>query len=424
MNSDGVAARPRVRLAILQPTSHCNLNCVYCYVPERSNSSLMSDAVVRAAAVFTFSTAPPDQESFTFAWHAGEPLAAGIEFYRRAFRIIADEAPGGSTIRHLIQTNATLVNASWCEFFSGHQMEFGVSLDGPRDLHDSSRVNWAGRGSFDQAMRGVKLLRDAGYNPNAICVLTPRSLDAADELYDFFAENAFPSVGFNLEESEGAHARSRHADADETSLRSRYTAFMRQIWKRWYSDRGRMRIREIEQELGCIFQSRIDPNFVAVPDEAIPFADITIRRDGEISTFSPEFASTASSEYQNFVIGNVLVDTPDSVTNSTAFQRLSGDIEKGRNACQKRCSYYRVCGAGFQSNRYAEHGNLLATETVTCRIHKMALNDTVTSELNAMSNRQAGLPSGWLEEADRPPTEPERDDRREPRVEGRAVVHE
>ena len=213
----------RVRLAILQPTSLCNLNCSYCYVPDRTDSSLMTDEVVRAGADFVYAIAPPDQTTFTFLWHAGEPLAAGLDFYRRAFPIVQDAAAPDHTIRHSMQTNATLITQQWCDFFREHTIDFGVSIDGPRHLHDSSRRNWAGRGSFTRAMKGVSLLRGSGFNPSAICVLTPASLDEPDAIYDFFLDNRFPSVGFNFEESEGAHARSRHLDSTEATVRQKYT---------------------------------------------------------------------------------------------------------------------------------------------------------------------------------------------------------
>lgn len=378
----------RVRLAILQPTSLCNLNCSYCYVPDRTDSSLMTDEVVRAGADFVYAIAPPDQTTFTFLWHAGEPLAAGLDFYRRAFPIVQDAAAPDHTIRHSMQTNATLITQQWCDFFREHTIDFGVSIDGPRHLHDSSRRNWAGRGSFTRAMKGVSLLRGSGFNPSAICVLTPASLDEPDAIYDFFLDNRFPSVGFNFEESEGAHARSRHLDSTEATVRQKYTRFMEHIWQRWRTDQGRLRIREFERELTSILQFQRDPAFVATPDEAIPFVNIAIRRDGGISTFSPELASTASAEYADFVIGNVLTDTPATVAASPALRRLHADVELGRTACKHRCAYYALCGGGFQSNRYAEHGTLTATRTSTCQVQRIALTDMVVTKLATISAQQ------------------------------------
>ena len=344
----------------------------------------MSDEVVRRAAQFVFAAMPAEQTEVIFLWHAGEPLAARMDFYRRAFSIIETEAGSRIHVRFSFQTNATLVNDKWCRFFANHDVTLGVSIDGPRHIHDSSRVSWGGTGSFDRTMRGISVLRAHGYNPPAICVLTPRSLDQPDAIYEFFLENRFPSVGFNVEESEGVYTRSRHLDASQSDVRWAYFRFMRRIWQRRLKDGNRLRVREFERELAMIEDIRRDPTFVATPDEVRLFANITIRRDGSISTFAPELASTPSVEYGDFTVGNVLNDTPLTVRAGTAVARLQRDIQAGRDACKATCPYYPLCGAGYQSNRYAERKSLMATETVACQLHRKALTDVVLTELAAL----------------------------------------
>ena len=142
-----------------------------------------------------------------------------------------------------------------------------------------------------------------------------------------------------------------------------------------------MRIREFSQELTCIRELQSDPDFVRLPDEVIPLAILTVAKDGSLSTFGPELASTRSKAYGNFVIGNVLTDTPSEVASRQPFKRLARDVGVGRTRCEETCSYYSLCGGGFQSNRIAEHGTLFATETTTCRLHRQTLADVVLSEL-------------------------------------------
>lgn len=376
---------PPVRLAVLQPTSLCNLNCSYCYVPDRRNALLMSEEVVKAAASFVLKAAPRGQTEFRFLWHAGEPLAAGIDFYKRAFAAIDDLLPHGASVRHSIQTNGTLVTVDWCRLLQAYNVSVGISIDGPRRLHDANRVAWSGRGSHERTMRGLELLRAHGFNPAAICVLTPIALECPDEIYDFFRQQNFPSVGFNVEESEGTHPRSRHLDSTDSELRGKYVRFMRRLWERWSADRGALRVREFERELAMICDLQESADFVATPDEVIPFANITIRRDGAISTFAPELASTRSRKYDDFVVGNVLFDEPADVLQGDALRKLQRDVERGRKACKLTCAYFALCGGGFQSNRIAEHGTLEATATSTCRVHRMALTDVVLSKLGDLS---------------------------------------
>lgn len=371
-----------VRLAVIQPTSLCNLNCRYCYVPDRMNAQLMTPAVLRATIEFVLAALPDGQREVVFLWHAGEPLTAGLHFYRSAFALVAERAEQrGVKARHSFQTNATLVTDEWAELFGSVDTSIGVSIDGPRHLHDANRVGWNDRGSFDRVMRGVRTLRRHDFDPAAICVLTRRSLAEPDAIYDFFSEERFPSVGFNVEETEGAHQTSSLVPDDGEDIRAEYAAFMERLWARRQADGGRLRVREFERELAMIRELQRDAEFVPVPDEAVPFANITIRRDGAVSTFSPELASSSSTRYGDFVIGNVLTHTPEQVRAGAALMTIASDVEAGRAHCRRECPYFPVCGGGFQSNRVAEHGSLAASETHTCRVHRKVLADVVLTKL-------------------------------------------
>ncbi len=372
-------------LVILQPTALCNLNCSYCYLPDRRDRELMSDEVLQACASFVFSCDLRGSE-IEFLWHAGEPLAAGLAFYKRAFALIAERAPKGLRVRHIVQMNGTLLNQAWCDLFAEYEVDTGLSVDGPAEIHDLSRRTWSGRPTHAKVMQGYRLLRRNGLVPGALCVLTPESLKWPDKMYDFFKEAGFRSVGFNVEESEGVYRRSRLQEVAAEQIRASYDSFMRRIWQRWRADGGPMIIREFHVMLGCMLTAH-EPDLVREPLEAIPFSIITIRRDGRLSTFSPELASTPSSEYGNFILGNVLTDTPSQVARSAEFARLRDEVAVGQERCKQSCEYYKLCGGGFQSNRFTEHGSFHATETLTCRLHRKTLADVIVDELASESRK-------------------------------------
>lgn len=353
----------------------------------------MSESVLRAAASYIFAREEKDRSvdrCVQLSWHAGEPLAAGIPFYARAFEVIASLAPSGVSVRHVMQTNGTLVNTAWCDFFREYGVRIGLSIDGPAELHDSNRITWGGRGSHDRAMRGYRLLREYGFNPGVICVLTRESLMQADLIYDFFVRAGFTSISFNVDEKEGANATSSLSREDFDSVRQSYAAFMRRLWHRWRADASTIHIREFDHILTCINKLQLDPSFVREPDEVVPFGIITVRRDGGISTFAPELASTTSAKYGDFLLGNVLSDTPEHFEKGLPFQRLAREVLAGRDLCRQTCQYYALCGGGFQSNRIAEHGSLRATETQTCRLHRQTLIDVVVDELVRETNAIRG----------------------------------
>ena len=142
--------------------SSCNLNCEYCYYQGKENLyrtgsiSEMSDAVLeKYTKEYIQSQQVPD---ITFVWQGGEPVLAGLDFYRKAV-LMQHKYAGGKRIRNAFQTNGTLLTDEWCRFFAGEGFLVGISVDGPREIHNQYRTNKIGIPSFDQAMKGIDLLR-------------------------------------------------------------------------------------------------------------------------------------------------------------------------------------------------------------------------------------------------------------------------
>ncbi|MFA7620779.1 MAG: radical SAM protein, partial [Aminobacteriaceae bacterium] len=117
----------------------CNLQCEYCYYTEKTKllaqtQRLMSDDALEAYVGENLRIHGRDAV-VEFAWHGGEPLLAGIGFFRKAMDLERKYGKGRKIVNTL-QTNATLLNDEWCEFFAAHDFLLGVSLDGPKTLHD------------------------------------------------------------------------------------------------------------------------------------------------------------------------------------------------------------------------------------------------------------------------------------------------
>ena len=170
-----VRHHPSIEMLVLQSTPFCNLDCCYCYLPDRTSKRQMSQATLERTfeRVFTSSFL---SKHLTVLWHAGEPLVPGVAYYENAFATIDRLRPQGLAVTHSIQTNATLLNLRWIDFFRAHDVRVGVSIDGPADLNDRSRKTRVGGGSFEQAMRGIRLLQDNDYPFHVITVLTRESL--------------------------------------------------------------------------------------------------------------------------------------------------------------------------------------------------------------------------------------------------------
>ena len=370
---------PRIRQVILQPTSACNLNCSYCYVPNRRQQTTMAEEVLGRTIRLVLES-DLVQGNVEFLWHAGEPLMAGRAHYRAAARLLEQYNSRDIHIRKTIQTNATLIDADWCDVFVDADFSIGVSIDGPADLHDQTRRNWAGRGSHQQVMAGVTTLRSFGIQPGAICVLTRASLQRPREIFDFFVEHDFASVSFNVEEVENAHTSS---SLDAADVVAEYRGFMSTLYDLWRENGYQPRIREFQSLARLIDRKLHHPEFRRQPYETVPFAIITIQKEGNVSTFSPEFAGAVAPAYDNFVIGNITdIATIEELVRSPALAVIAAEVSSGVARCADSCLYFDLCGGGYVSNKYFEHHNLQATETTACRVHRQVLADVFIEKVS------------------------------------------
>jgi uncharacterized protein len=382
----GWVAAMKPRLLILQPSSLCNLNCTYCYVPNRQNRTAMSDTTLRAALQLLLSRSVPG-DSVRILWHAGEPLAVGLKFFEGAAEIIRGCTPRGVRISQIIQTNGTLINEEWCRFFVREKILVGLSIDGPAVVHDRQRRNLGDGPTHAGVMRGLRLLEKHGIALHAISVLTPHSLDFADEIFDFFIEAGVKSVGFNLEETEGVHTSVfGKQKAGAARSREKYKIFMSRLFDRWNGAGKRPRIREFESMSFAIGTFLRNHNFYRTADDLIPFNNIAVTRDGEISTFSPELASGTPSNPFRFSLGNVhRVSSFEELATSQKFQELAKEVKKGVDRCRSECEYFPICGGGMASNKFYENGTFDCAETTACALHRKTLADVVADGLRAVS---------------------------------------
>ena len=369
----------RVKLLILQGTPFCNIDCSYCYLPNRGGRGSMQPFVLDAVVghLLAGDLLGPH---LTVNWHAGEPLVLGVDFYRDAMRRLAPLSSRGTHVVHSVQTNGTLIDDDWIRFFGETAMRVGVSIDGPAAIHDAFRVDRRGRGTHARAMRGVRLLRDAGLSFSVIAVLTERSVDHADEMYDFFVDNGITVIGFNIEELEGAHTES---SCGRPGFADRYEAFMARFYERVSRD-GVLSVREFEYFENRIMRPRARNN-----DQVQPLAILSVDAAGNFSTFSPELLDAKCERHGDFVLGNVAQSGFLSALETPKFRRIYAEISKGVQACRSSCEHFAVCGGGAPSNKQFENGSMDTTVTDYCRYTKKSIAELVLSRLSERAGRAA-----------------------------------
>ncbi len=129
--------------------------------------------------------ASPD-EVIRFSWHGGEPTILGVDYYRQAVDIQRRLCPAGRTIPNGLQTNGTLLDEEWGRFLAAEGFAVGLSLDGPREVHDQYRLRRDGSSAFSETMRGYEILRRHGVPVDILCVVGSHNVRRPAEVYGFF----------------------------------------------------------------------------------------------------------------------------------------------------------------------------------------------------------------------------------------------
>ncbi len=391
---------PRIELLVIQPTPFCNIACRYCYLPDRNSRAVVSRETLVNLASQVFASGWVG-DCLSVVWHAGEPMVLPIEFYRDAFRTIDKLRPRELAITHAFQTNGTLIDDSWCEFFAEERVNVGVSVDGPRHLHDRNRLTRSGRGTFDKTIAGIRLLREAGVPFHVITVLSSSSMAAPGEMFDFYLAEGIEQVCFNVEESEGSHVSEFFAEA---GIEAAYYRFLSEFWRLSASAPGRLTfVREIDHAIRQVIRP---PDAPFANQLVEPFAVTSMDWAGNISTFSPELLGLKHAEYSDFLLGNINRDALVDLLERPALARMDRDIQAGVEMCRAGCEYFSVCGGGEPVNKLAENGSFASTETRYCRITKMRATDLVLDAIEQA--RQGGAGADHL--GPEPPVEAESGD--------------
>lgn len=166
----------------------CNLDCKYCFYlekevlyPGKSNWRMPDDVLERYIQQYIESQDVPE---ISFAWQGGEPTLMGLEFFQRVIELQKKYA-NGKRITNAMQTNGTLLDEAWCDFFRENQFLIGLSIDGPRHLHDRYRLDKKGRPTFDQVVRGMELMKKLKVDFNTLCVVNRINSKHPLEVYNF-----------------------------------------------------------------------------------------------------------------------------------------------------------------------------------------------------------------------------------------------
>ncbi|MBN2006315.1 MAG: anaerobic sulfatase maturase [Anaerolineae bacterium] len=330
----------------------CNLNCGYCYyLPKTAlypgSDFRMSDAVLES---FTRQYIEAQQvPEVVFGWQGGEPLLMGQEFFARAIALQEKYRRPGMRILNTIQTNGVLINDDWAEFLHKHNFLVGLSLDGPRAMHDAYRVDKDGHPTWERVMRGLERLQQHHVELNILCTVHRANAPHPLEVYRFLRDVATDGgdmVGFiqfipivrrdNATGNQEGSAVTSHSVTGEA-----YGEFLTGVFDEWVRhDVGRVFVQIFDVALAAWMGER--PGLCVF--EATCGLGLALEHNGDL------YACDHFVE-PHYQLGNIM-ETPLVEMAASERQRQFGEAKRETlNPACLECTVRFVCNGGCPKNR-------------------------------------------------------------------------
>ena len=227
---------PPVSLLIKPASSNCNLRCEYCFYHSiAENRQIDSYGIMdtETLEVLVKKALEYSDDICTFAFQGGEPTLAGLEFYKKLIEFVTKYNNKNVKINYAIQTNGIIIDDKWAEFLAANNFLVGLSLDGPKDIHDSHRVMPNGKGSYSRVIETVSLFNKYNVEYNILFVVTSNVARYINKIYKFFKSQGFKYLQFipcldPLGEQPGGY---KHSLSPE-----RYAFFLKTLFDQYYTD--------------------------------------------------------------------------------------------------------------------------------------------------------------------------------------------
>ncbi|MCW2309395.1 anaerobic sulfatase maturase [Rhodobium gokarnense] len=246
----------------------CNIDCAYCYYLEKEKlypdekRFRMSDAVLeRYVRDLIAAGTRIGQREIAFAWQGGEPTMLGVDFFARAVALQKAHCPAGVAISNSFQTNGILLDDGWGAFLAREKFLVGISIDGPRPIHDRYRRDRAGRGTFDRVMAGLEVLKRHGVEYNILTTVHRENAIKGKEVYKFLKTLGTPHIQFipivERRAPSGGLAAAPQVDDDPSNVVSpwsvtprAYGKFLCEVFDVWHrKDVGKIFVQFFENQV-------------------------------------------------------------------------------------------------------------------------------------------------------------------------------
>lgn len=202
-----------------------------------------------------------------FGWQGGEPTLMGLDFFKRALELQREYAPPNMRVLNTLQTNGTLLDDEWCRFLKENEFLVGLSIDGPRELHDAYRVDKGGRPTFDRVVAGLNLLKKYHVEFNVLVALHAMNADEPLRVYRFLRDEIraqFIQLIPIVERRKDPVSQKDDGVTDRSITAEQYGSFLNAVFDEWVRhDVGRVFVQIFDAALAawagenpgvCVFQ--------------------------------------------------------------------------------------------------------------------------------------------------------------------------
>lgn len=334
---------------LAKPTgSVCNLACAYCFFLEKERlypgvRAHMSDALLELYIQQIVEARPGPEVSL--AWQGGEPMLMGLEFFRRSVDLARRYAQAGVTVSHTIQTNGTRINGDWARFFSDNHFLVGLSVDGPREVHDVYRRDKVGKPTFDRVMRGLAHLREGGVDWNALTAVHAANADHPVDVYRFLRDECgarfiqFIPIVERLRE-DGVPVGGAVTERSVTARQ--WGEFLVGVFEEWVRrDVGEVYVQLFDVALANWYG---EPHGLCVHS---PTCGAALAME-----FNGDVYSCDHFVEPSYLLGNIRDRHLRELARSPAQQRFGYDKLAGLPACCRECEVRFACHGGCPKDRF------------------------------------------------------------------------
>lgn len=341
----------------------CNLNCDYCFYLEKqallgsTKNFRMSDKVLSAFISHYISS--QHTPAVDFVWQGGEPTLLGIDFFKKVIEL---QRPfiKQKTIGNSLQTNGTLLTDEWCAFLKSHRFMVGISLDGPKEIHDRYRRDSAQKGSFDKVIRGLKLLQRHQVDYNVMACVTRDTARHPLDVYRFFRDEGVEFIQFSPIVERMPDAVSKKyglrfggpatLDSEEhctevtpwSVIPDEYGDFLIDIYEEWVRhDVGKIFVMNFEWALNA---------WIGNPSPVCTHASqcgnsLVIEHNGDVYACD-------HSVYPQYRLGNILSDSLNNMVEMSLQSGFGVAKESALPQCCGNCEVLAACRGGCPKHRF------------------------------------------------------------------------